>query len=86
MVPDEVVTAIVGGDEWLPRKIAAMRAHASQIAADGPFFALIDKVGEGAFGQEYFRLVRGERGPGDGPRDRPVRRADLSRARHRPTP
>ena len=67
VVPDEVVTAIIAGDEWLPRKIAAMRAHASQIAADGPFFRLIDKVGEGAFGQEFFQLVRGERGPGDGP-------------------
>ena len=67
VVPDEVVTAIVDGGEWLPRKIAAMRAHASQIAADGPFFALMEKVGESAFGQEFFQLVRGERGPGDGP-------------------
>jgi N-acetyl-1-D-myo-inositol-2-amino-2-deoxy-alpha-D-glucopyranoside deacetylase len=67
VVPDEVVTAIIAGDEWLPRKIAAMRAHASQISADGPFFKLIDTVGEAAFGQEFFQLVRGERGPGDGP-------------------
>ena len=44
-----------------------MRAHASQISADGPFFALMDKLGEDAFGQEYYRLVRGRRGPGDGP-------------------
>jgi N-acetyl-1-D-myo-inositol-2-amino-2-deoxy-alpha-D-glucopyranoside deacetylase len=67
VVPDEAVTAVVAGDEWLPRKIAAMRAHASQISADGPFFKLIDTVGEAAFGQEFFQLVRGERGPGDGP-------------------
>src|SRR6185312_204653 len=50
VVPDEVVTAVVDGGEWLPRKIAAMRAHASQISADGPFFTLIDTIGEGAFG------------------------------------
>ena len=67
VVPDEAVTAIVDAGEWLPRKIAAMRAHASQISADGPFFKLIDAVGEGAFGQEFYQLVRGERGPGDGP-------------------
>jgi N-acetyl-1-D-myo-inositol-2-amino-2-deoxy-alpha-D-glucopyranoside deacetylase len=66
VVPDEVVTAVLHGAEWLPRKIAAMRAHASQIAADGPFFTLMEKVGEDAFGQEHFQLVRGERGPGDG--------------------
>ena len=67
VVPDDVVTAVVDGGEWLPRKIAAMRAHASQISADGPFFTLIDTIGEGAFGQEFFQLVRGERGRGDGP-------------------
>jgi N-acetyl-1-D-myo-inositol-2-amino-2-deoxy-alpha-D-glucopyranoside deacetylase len=67
VVPDEVVTAVLDAGAWLPRKIAAMRAHATQIAADGPFFTLLDKVGEGAFGQEYYQLVRGERGPGDGP-------------------
>ena len=67
VVPDEVVTAVLDGTEWLPRKIAAMRAHASQIASDGPFFALMEKVGQSAFGHEFFQLVRGERGPGDGP-------------------
>jgi len=67
VVPDEVVTAVLDAGQWLPCKLAAMRAHASQIAADGPFFTLMEKVGEGAFGQEYYQLVRGGRGPGDGP-------------------
>jgi N-acetyl-1-D-myo-inositol-2-amino-2-deoxy-alpha-D-glucopyranoside deacetylase len=67
VVADEVVTAVLDGAEWLPRKIAAMRAHATQIAADGPFFTLIDTLGEGAFGQEFYQLVRGKRGAGDGP-------------------
>ena len=67
VVSDDVVTAVLDGRTWLPQKIAAMRAHASQISADGPFFALMDKLGEDAFGQEYYQLVRGRRGPGDGP-------------------
>jgi N-acetyl-1-D-myo-inositol-2-amino-2-deoxy-alpha-D-glucopyranoside deacetylase len=67
VVSDDLVTAVLDGRKWLPQKVAAMRAHASQISADGPFFALMDKLGEDAFGQEYYRLVRGRRGPGDGP-------------------
>jgi N-acetyl-1-D-myo-inositol-2-amino-2-deoxy-alpha-D-glucopyranoside deacetylase len=67
VVADDLVTAVVDGGEWLPRKVAAMRAHASQIAADGPFFTLIDRIGEGAFGREFFQLVRGTRGPGEEP-------------------
>lgn len=67
VVPDELVTTEVDGRAYLPAKLAAMRAHASQISADGPFFVLAEKVGEDAFGVEYFRLVRGRGGPGDGP-------------------
>ena len=38
-------------------------------------------------GMECYRLVRGEPGPGRArPRDRPLRRAELSRAPHRPDP
>ena len=43
-----------------------MRAHRSQIAVDGPFFALSNNVGQRAFGVEHFVLARGERGPGTG--------------------
>jgi N-acetyl-1-D-myo-inositol-2-amino-2-deoxy-alpha-D-glucopyranoside deacetylase len=67
VVPDEVVTAVVDGGEWLPRKIAAMRAHASQIAADGPFFTFVEKLDDEVFGREAFQLVRGKRGPGGDP-------------------
>jgi len=74
VLDDELVTACVDGRPYLAAKLAAMHAHASQISADGPFFSLADKVGEEAFGFEYFRLVRGRRGPADGP-DR--READL---------
>jgi N-acetyl-1-D-myo-inositol-2-amino-2-deoxy-alpha-D-glucopyranoside deacetylase len=66
VVEDELVTATLDVRKFLPAKVAAMRAHASQIAADGPFFLMMDKIGEDAFGLEHYRLVRGERGPGDG--------------------
>jgi N-acetyl-1-D-myo-inositol-2-amino-2-deoxy-alpha-D-glucopyranoside deacetylase len=67
VVDDELVTATVDGVAYLPAKMAALRAHASQVAADGPFFVLFEKIGEEAFGQEHYRLVRGEPGPADGP-------------------
>ncbi|MEP6464116.1 MAG: N-acetyl-1-D-myo-inositol-2-amino-2-deoxy-alpha-D-glucopyranoside deacetylase [Frankiaceae bacterium] len=66
-VPDEVVTTRIDGGEHFDAKMAAMRAHKTQIAVDGPFFALADGVGKAAWGIEHFQLVRGERGPGEGP-------------------
>ncbi|MGY1725626.1 N-acetyl-1-D-myo-inositol-2-amino-2-deoxy-alpha-D-glucopyranoside deacetylase [Geodermatophilus sp. SYSU D01062] len=67
-VPDEVVTAAVDGRAHAARKDAAMRAHATQITVDGPFFALSNNFGQEVLGVEHYRLVRGERGPaGDGP-------------------
>ncbi|MCW2665831.1 MAG: 1D-myo-inosityl-2-acetamido-2-deoxy-alpha-D-glucopyranoside deacetylase [Frankiales bacterium] len=66
-VPDEVVTTEVDGSAHLDAKVAAMRAHKTQIAVDGPFFALSNGVGQQAFGREHYILARGERGPGDGP-------------------
>ena len=62
--PDDEVTTEVDGRDQLEAKVAAMRAHRSQIAVDGPFFALSNNVGQRAFGREYFVLARGERGPG----------------------
>ena len=67
---DEEVTTEVDASEHLEAKVAAMRAHRTQIAVDGPFFALADNVGQRAFGHEHFVLVRGPRGPGSGPHDR----------------
>ena len=57
--PDEDVTTEVDAREHLERKVAAMRAHATQIAVDGPFFALSNNVGQQAMGVEYFVLGRG---------------------------
>jgi N-acetyl-1-D-myo-inositol-2-amino-2-deoxy-alpha-D-glucopyranoside deacetylase len=66
-VPDEQVTTRIDGTAYLEAKLAALRAHASQIAVDSPFFALSDRVGQRAFGVEYYTLLAGSRGPGNGP-------------------
>ena len=36
-----------------------------QIEVDGPFFALSDQVGSQAWGNEFYRLAKGVRGPAD---------------------
>jgi N-acetyl-1-D-myo-inositol-2-amino-2-deoxy-alpha-D-glucopyranoside deacetylase len=58
-VPDELVSTAVDGRDYLDAKMDAMRAHATQISVEGPFFALSNNIGQKAFGMEYFRLVRG---------------------------
>ena len=65
-VPDEDITTEVDAGDQLEAKVAAMRAHKTQIAVDGPFFALADNIGQRAFGIEHFILARGDRGPGTG--------------------
>jgi N-acetyl-1-D-myo-inositol-2-amino-2-deoxy-alpha-D-glucopyranoside deacetylase len=61
--PDDVITTEVDARDYLDHKMAAMRAHATQIAVDGPFFALSNNIGHKAFGREHFILTAGERGP-----------------------
>ncbi len=63
VVPDEQVTAAVDGSAQAGRKAAAMRTHATQIAVDGPFFALSNNLGQPLPAVEYYRLVRGRPGP-----------------------
>jgi N-acetyl-1-D-myo-inositol-2-amino-2-deoxy-alpha-D-glucopyranoside deacetylase len=68
VVADEDVAAAVDGRRFAAAKHDAMRAHATQITVDGPFFALSNSLGQEVLGIEYYRLVRGERGPaGPGP-------------------
>ncbi|MET9295424.1 N-acetyl-1-D-myo-inositol-2-amino-2-deoxy-alpha-D-glucopyranoside deacetylase [Streptomyces sp. NPDC003077] len=70
VVPDAAVTAsIVGGETYGNAKKAAMRAHATQIAVDGPFFALSNDLGQPLFATEHYRLVRGVAGGPDGGRE-----------------
>ncbi|MGH8868005.1 MAG: N-acetyl-1-D-myo-inositol-2-amino-2-deoxy-alpha-D-glucopyranoside deacetylase [Actinomycetes bacterium] len=65
-IDDALVTTAVEGAAYTEAKNAAMRAHATQIAVDGPFFALSNNVGLTILSTEYFRLVAGEQGPLDG--------------------
>jgi len=66
---DENVTTQIDARDYLDAKLAAMRAHATQIAVDSPFFALSDMVGQRALGTEYYTLLAGpaaaEYGPGN---------------------
>jgi N-acetyl-1-D-myo-inositol-2-amino-2-deoxy-alpha-D-glucopyranoside deacetylase len=59
-----LVTTEVEAGAWFGRKLAAMRAHATQITVDPPFFALSDGVRRPASGTEYYTLLAGPRGPG----------------------
>ncbi len=63
VVPDELVTTQIDGSAHVDAKMEAMRAHATQITVDGPFFALSNNLGNVVWGTEYYRLVRGELGP-----------------------
>jgi N-acetyl-1-D-myo-inositol-2-amino-2-deoxy-alpha-D-glucopyranoside deacetylase len=74
MVPDELVTTVIDGSAYLAAKDAALRAHASQIAVDGPFFALSNGVGQPMVALEFYQLVHGVPG---GPKDADGREIDL---------
>jgi len=58
---DSFVTTLIDGNSYVDQKMAAMRAHATQIAVDGPFFALSNNLGLQVWGHEYYTLVRGEK-------------------------
>jgi N-acetyl-1-D-myo-inositol-2-amino-2-deoxy-alpha-D-glucopyranoside deacetylase len=73
-VADELVTTVVDATGFGEEKLAALRAHRTQIAVDGPFFALSNMLGREALSVEHFRLARGELGPD---RDADGRETDL---------
>ena len=59
--PDEMVTTVVHASEFVQQKLDAMKAHATQIAVDGPFFALSNNLGLSVWGDEYYTLAKGEK-------------------------
>jgi N-acetyl-1-D-myo-inositol-2-amino-2-deoxy-alpha-D-glucopyranoside deacetylase len=67
--PDEIVTTEIDARDHLDAKIAAMRAHRTQIQVDGPFFALSNNAGQRAFGREFYILAAGP-GAAGGPGSR----------------
>ncbi|WP_330298397.1 N-acetyl-1-D-myo-inositol-2-amino-2-deoxy-alpha-D-glucopyranoside deacetylase [Streptomyces sp. NBC_00503] len=71
VVADERITTEIGADEALvAAKSAAMRAHATQIAVDGPFFALSNDLAQPLFTREYYELASGRPGAPAGERER----------------
>jgi len=58
---DSFVTTLVDGNNYVEAKLAAMKAHHTQIALDGPFFALSNNLGLQVWGHEYYTLVKGEK-------------------------
>ncbi len=66
------ITAEIDGSAYAGAKAAAMRAHATQIAVEEPYFALSNDLGQPLLTTECYQLVRGERGVAA-----PVRESDL---------
>ncbi len=64
-VDDEAIACVVDGREYADAKVEAMRAHRTQIAVDGPFFALSNNIGNHVWGREHYRIAKGARGPVD---------------------
>ena len=60
---DDEITTQIDARDFLDAKVEAMRAHATQIEVDGPFFALSNHIGQKAFGLEHYVLMAGEKGP-----------------------
>ena len=72
--PDELVTTVVSNESLVDLKMQAMKAHATQITVDGPFFALSNNLGVKVWGQEFYTLVYGEK---SGPFDAQGREVDI---------
>jgi len=59
---DSEVTSEIRGLEYEPLKMAALRAHETQVEQEGDFFAFSEMVGPEAMGTEFFRIVKGQLG------------------------
>jgi N-acetyl-1-D-myo-inositol-2-amino-2-deoxy-alpha-D-glucopyranoside deacetylase len=56
-IPDDQVSTEIRADSFLGAKLAALKAHATQIVVDGPFFAAAGLVPMRALGTEYYTLL-----------------------------
>jgi N-acetyl-1-D-myo-inositol-2-amino-2-deoxy-alpha-D-glucopyranoside deacetylase len=63
MVEDDQLAACINGLEFVDAKMAALKAHATQILPDGEFFTMSEVVGPEAWGLEFYRLAKGAKGP-----------------------
>lgn len=56
-VPDDQVSTEIRADSCLEAKLAALKAHTTQIVVDGPFFEAAGLVRMRALGTEYYTLL-----------------------------
>ncbi len=63
-VDDALVTTLIDGSEFLPNKVAAMRAYPTQINMESGFFSFAE-LEDSPMGTEAFRLVKGPLGERD---------------------
>jgi len=64
---DDEIAARMDGTDHYQQKVAAMRAHATQIPDNSWLYGIAGDFGDEFMGVEYFVLVKGERGEVTGP-------------------
>ncbi|GGK00595.1 1D-myo-inositol 2-acetamido-2-deoxy-alpha-D-glucopyranoside deacetylase [Pilimelia anulata] len=65
--PDEEIAAAVYAPEFQAAKLAALRAHATQVPPTSWLFSMASNFGGEFLGIEHYRLALGKPGPGEGP-------------------
>jgi len=71
---DSVVTSKFDGEAFLPQKLAALRAHKTQLIITGDLFKFSKRLSSRITGSEYYIRVKGDVG---GPYDKNGREIDL---------
>jgi len=66
LADDAEIAAVVSAPEFVEHKLAAMRAHATQITEDGPFFAGAGVLGSSIWSEEFYLYAAGRPFPGPG--------------------
>ena len=66
LTDDEDIAAVIADSRYVAKKLDGMRAHATQILPDGPFFAGMEIVGEQRWGREHYQLAAGQPFPNTG--------------------
>ena len=71
---DDVVTSKFDGEKFLSQKLAALRAHETQLIVHGDLFVFSKRLATRVSGTEFYIRVKGEAG---GPYDQSGRETDL---------
>ena len=66
MISDDAdIAAVIDGGPWIRQKMDALKAHASQVTEDGPFFSGAKVLGDSMWSHEHYRFVAGVPFPAD---------------------